>query len=308
MNIQEKIKNTPQKPGVYIMKDENSNILYIGKAKNLKKRVSSYFHAKASDSKTETLLLNIRSIETIITDNEVEALILEGNLIKKYKPRFNIELKENNSYPYIKITRETFPRIIKTRLKADDSALYFGPYTNVKYINRTIKTITDIFPIRRCSINLDHKKQKTPCLNYYLKKCLCPCCGYIDRDTYNDIVNQVIYFLKGQNKKLLQQIKHQMETEAENQRFEQAIQLRERHEALKYLLAEQKITTKPNENEDIIGIAQNKEIYTITVLIKRNGKITGKRDFSVSRGKARDKTIKQFLILLGFVFSDCFFK
>jgi len=297
MNINDNIKSIPEKPGVYLMKSEDNSILYIGKAKNLKKRVSSYFHKKIQNVKTENLISNTASIETIITDNEVEALILESNLIKKYKPKYNIELKENESYPYIKISKETYPRIVKTRIKLDNSALYFGPYTNVKYINRTIRTITDLFPIRRCKVNLDQHKSNTPCMNYHLGKCASPCSGKITKDAYNSIVHQVILFLKGQNTTLLRHIKNEMKKEAKNKRYEQAIQLRERYEALKHLLEEQKITTNPAENEDIIGISHEGGMYTFTVLVKRNGKIIGKRDYTVKNGASSCEVLEQFLSL-----------
>ncbi|MGQ9615436.1 MAG: excinuclease ABC subunit UvrC [Spirochaetota bacterium] len=296
-DISKTINNLPQKPGVYLMKDREGNILYIGKAKNIKKRVSSYFHHKNAGLKTEAMVSHIDTIDTIITDNEVEALILENNLIKKYKPRFNIELKENNTYPYLKITNETFPRLLKTRIRVNDSGLYFGPYTRVKYLNRTIKTLTDIFPIRRCKANLDRVKKSSPCINYYLGKCACPCCGLIDPASYSDIVNQVIYFLKGQNQQLINHIRQEMEKEAKNKRFEQAIQLRERLKALKHLFSEQKITTDQNEDQDIIGIAEYTGGYTVTMLLKRKGNIIGKRDFSIGSEESRDDVVKQFLTL-----------
>jgi excinuclease ABC subunit C len=295
MKIEEKVRTIPHKPGVYMMKDREGQILYIGKAKNLQTRVSSYFHKKATDNKTLALTMRISDIETIMTDNEVEALVLENNLIKRYKPKFNIELKENNQYPYLKLTSETFPRIVKTRIRANDGAVYFGPYTKVKYLNSTIKTITDIFPIRRCTVNLDKKPQSSPCINYYLKKCTCPCCGYIDRDAYSEMVAQVTLFLKGQNKTLLGRIKNDMETQARNQRFERAIELRERYKALTHLLSEQKITTEAGGNEDIIGIAYGEDICAITVLKRRDGKIIGKNDYTVHDSIGLWSVLDQFL-------------
>ncbi len=277
------------------MKNVDNEIIYIGKAKNLKKRVTSYFHKKINEAKTETLIHNISSIDTIITDNEIEALILESNLIKKYKPRFNIELKDNNKYPYIKITDDKFPRILKTRIKKNDSALYFGPYTSVKNINRTIKTITDIFPIRRCSKKPGSKHHGAPCINYYLGKCICPLLGNIDEKDYRELVDQVILFLKGQNSQLLTYMKKEMLNEAQNRRFEQAIQLRERYNALKNLLEDQKITTSGGENEDIVGIANINDTYSITVLIKREGKIIGKRDYIIKNSIGNEEVLEQFL-------------
>ncbi len=316
------ISSIPEKPGVYLMRGEDRSILYIGKAKNLKKRVSSYFHRTLQSSKTKTLVQHISSVETFITDNEVEALILESNLIKQYKPRYNIELKENESYPYIKITRETFPRIIKTRTRIDDGALYFGPYTNASYVNKTIRTITEIFQMRRCSKNLDKKKHSSPCINHYLGKCMCPCCGKISEQEYGALVDQVVLFLKGQNQKLVSRIKRQMEYEAKNRRYEQAMQSRDRLHALEHLLEEQKMTTEAGENEDFIGIAKGDNMYadtatatispetispetttyavntcTVTILVKRNGKLTGKQDYTVKQGDSMPQVLEQFLPL-----------
>ncbi len=279
------------------MKNRNDEIIYIGKAKNLNKRITSYFYKKTNNGKTQFLVHNIANLETIITDNEVEALILESNLIKKFKPKYNIELKDNNRYPFIKITNEKFPRIVKTRLKKEDKAHYFGPYTSVASINRTIKTITDIFTIRRCSRKLDRKISWTPCLNYHLKKCSSPCSGMIDKNQYQNLVNQVILFLKGQQNHLLTHIKSEMQREAQSQRFENAIVLKERYYALMNLLREQKINTIKGENEDIIGIAQVMDTYNITVLNKRAGKIIGKRDYMVENSIGKKNVLEQFLDL-----------
>jgi len=297
MNTRITVRNIPEHPGVYLMKGEDNQILYIGKAKNLKKRVSSYFRRGLQNGKTENLVRQISSVETFITDNEVEALILESNLIKRYKPRYNIELKENESYPCIKITREPFPRIIKTRTKLDDGAIYFGPYTNASYVNRTIRTITEIFPLRRCSLNLDKKRPSTPCINYYLGKCVCPCCGKISTEEYVKLVDQVVLFLKGQNSKLVSSIKKQMEHEAKNRQYEQAMQSRDRFRAINHLLEEQKMTTGTEEDEDFIGVAKGEDACTVTVLVKRNGKMIGKRDYTVKQEKNLPQVLEQFLPL-----------
>ncbi len=296
MDIQQRIHDTPQKPGVYIMKDSSGTILYIGKAKNLRNRLSSYFHRSTDSSKTQALIARVSSIETTITDNEIEALMLENNLIKLHKPKYNIELKENNQYPYLKITKETYPRIVKTRVRSTDGALYFGPYTSVKDLNRIIKSITDIFPIRRCSVNLDKKPRSSPCINYHLKKCACPCCGYIDRDQYDDLVRQVVMFLKGQSTTLLERIRDEMEKEAERKNFEGAIELRERYRAIVHLLSEQKITTTRAENDDIIGMSSAEDLFAFTVLKRREGKIIGKYDYTVYDSGGFGNVLEQFLL------------
>jgi len=297
MDLKGKIKNIPQKSGVYLMKNIDDKIIYIGKAKNLKKRVSSYFYKTVKDSKTNILINNSYNIETIITDNEIEALILESNLIKKYKPKYNIELKDNKKYPFIKITDEEYPKISKTRNKNDPTATYFGPYPNVKYVNRTIKTITDLFPIRRCNKNLNSSQKYSPCLNFYLGKCVSPCSQNINEEDYKKLVEHVILFLEGNNKQLLRKLKKNIEQDAKNQKFEQAIKLRERYKALKNILEEQKITTLKNEDEDIIGLDNNDIKYTIVVLIKREGKIIGKKNYDIESEMGKDEVLGQFLDL-----------
>jgi len=295
MDVIQQIKNLPQKTGVYIMKDQSGNVIYIGKAKNIRSRVSSYFSKKYSGIKNITLAHNTNKIDFITTDNEVEALILESNLIKKYKPRFNIELKDNQKYPFIKITNEKYPRIVKTRIKKDDSSLYFGPYPNVKYINRTIKTITDVFPIRRCSRSSDSGTMKSPCLNYHLGKCVCPFLESVSEEEYKHLVNQVVLFLKGQSDILLQELKKDMEKEAQKLKFEKAIRLREMYLAVKNITEEQKITSLKEENEDIIGIEEEDNLFSVVVFIKRNGKIVGKKDYQVSGGTSKQDVLEQFI-------------
>lgn len=293
----EKIKNIPSRPGVYIMKDREGQVIYIGKAKDLKKRVSSYFQKRFIERKTEALVSRIDAIETIITDNEIEALILESTLIKKHRPKFNIELKDNYKYPYIKITKDIFPQLMKTRIKKDDGSLYFGPYPNVKYINRTLKTITDIFPIRRCGRKFEAGKVTSPCINYYMGKCICPLSGKIGSAEYRNLVDQVVLFLKGQNTQLLSQIKREMEQEAEKRNYEKAIYLRERFTALKKILEDQKVSTEGGEDQDIFGISNIRDTSNVTLLIKRGGKLVGKRDFLVTNPSGEEDVLGRFLAL-----------
>jgi len=279
------------------MKDRAEHIIYIGKAKDLNKRVSSYFQKKPFERKTAALVSQVKSVETILTDNEIEALILESNLIKTHRPRFNIELKDNQKYPYIKITNERLPRITKTRIKKDDGARYFGPFPNVKYINRTIKTITDIFPIRRCKYHSDGKKPSAPCMNFSLGKCFCPLLLEGGEADYEKIVQQVVLFLKGQNKTLLTSLKNEMENESKNRDYEKAIQLRDRYVAVKHLLSDQKINTGDTDDEDIFGIAQSGDHFNVTLFIKRDGKLIGKTDFSVTDQSTGEDVLGEFLDL-----------
>jgi excinuclease ABC subunit C len=295
METRERIGHVPQKPGVYIMRSNNGEILYIGKAKNLRNRVRSYFTGSPSNVKTASLVRSIQAVETIITDNEIEALMLESNLIKKHRPKYNIELKDNQKYPYIKVTSEEFPRIVKTRIKKNDGALYFGPYTSAKAINRTIRTVTEVFPIRRCSKKLQGTASSAPCLNYHLGRCEGPCRTAVDRERYARLVREVVLFLKGKNSELLHQIKSEMEQEALHLRFEQAKLLKERYQALENLMGEQKVTTPGEENEDIIGIKESDGTYGIVMLKKRNGRILGKNDWIVHSGMGKEEVLEQFL-------------
>jgi excinuclease ABC subunit C len=297
METKKQISGIPHAPGVYIMKNNIGEIVYIGKAKDLEKRVGSYFHGVPSDEKTAALIRSVKTVETIMTDNEKEALMLESNLIKKHRPKYNIELKDAQKYPYIKVTAEKYPRIIKTRIRKDDGALYFGPYTSVKAINRTIRSITELFPIRRCSTRLEGGALRQPCLNYHLGRCEGPCTGNVDKTHYDRLVHEVVLFLRGQHSELLNRLKEQMQQEADKKRFERALLLRERYHAIEDLLGEQKVTTPGKENEDIIGIAQHGHTYSIVLLKKRNGRIIGKEDWIVQSDMSQETALEEFLDL-----------
>ena len=297
METKKQISGIPGSAGVYIMKNNAGKIVYIGKAINLRRRVGSYFQKTPSDEKTAALVRSVETVETIITDNETEALMLESNLIKKHRPKYNIELKDNQKYPYIKVTSEKYPRIIKTRIRKNDGALYFGPYTSAKAINRTIRTITELFPIRRCSTRLDDRSRGQPCLNYHLGRCEGPCRGSVDKAYYDRLVHEVVLFLRGQNGELLNRLKEEMKAEADGRRFERALALKERYQALEKLLGEQKVTTPGKENEDIIGTARRGHTYSIVLLKKRNGKIIGKADWIVQSEMGRETALEEFLDL-----------
>lgn len=204
-DLKDKVTKLPDQPGVYIMKDKYDEIIYVGKGKSLKNRVRQYFQStKNKAPKVIAMVRQIDDFEYIIVDNEVEALILESNLIKKYKPKYNILLKDDKQYPYIKVTlNEKYPRVIKTRRVLKDGAKYFGPYPNVYAVNDTIDIIREVYPLRVCNRNLEKmNKKERPCLNYYIGKCLGPCQGNVDRDKYMDMVNEVIMFLSGRKEEL----------------------------------------------------------------------------------------------------------
>ena len=243
-NIEEELKKLPDKPGVYIMKDEKDEIIYVGKAKNLKKRVRQYFQSsKNNPPKVNALVKNIYEFEYIIVDNEVEALILEANLIKKHKPRYNILLRDDKQYPYIKITtNEKYPRVIKTRRVLKDGAKYFGPYPNGYAVNDTLEIIRNLYPIRTCKLNLEKNIGKDrPCLNYYIDRCLAPCQGDVDEDDYNEMIEEIIMFLNGKEEKLIEIIEDKMKRAAESLDFENAARYRDQINSLKLILEKQKI-------------------------------------------------------------------
>ncbi|RKX96665.1 MAG: excinuclease ABC subunit C [Spirochaetes bacterium] len=297
----EKVKRLPSKPGVYLMKGKDGKIIYIGKAKNLKNRVSSYFQtANQYNEKVRALISKIETFDIVLTDNEIEALMLENNLIKKHRPYYNIELKDNERYPYIKITNERFPRIIKTRIKKDDKSYYFGPFPSVKSINNTIRTITDIFPLRRCNRKID-RQDYSPCLNYYLGKCKSPCSGKINEQDYNKMVKQVLLFLRGKGKKLIDIVEKEMQEAAKNYNYEHAIELRERLKAINSIMEEQKITSTSNANEDIIAIYDDGDTTHVSILVKRKGKIVGLKDFEYTAKMDKKDSFEQFL---GLYYSD----
>ena len=277
----EEISKLPEKPGVYLMKSEDETIIYVGKAKNLKNRVSSYFISNSSHSiKTKTLVKNIYDFEYIITDTEVEALILENNLIKKYKPRFNIRLKDDKTYPYIKITNERFPRVLKVREILKDGAKYFGPYTSDYDVNFTIDAINDTFMLRKNNRDLT-KKYNRPCLNYYIKKCYAPCMNYITIEDYNQIIENVELFLNGKSDELLNVLDKKMKNAAKKEDFEIAIIYKKQINSLNNLNIKQKISVNSSISQDIIGIAKNSEISCITIFFVREGLLLGRENFLV---------------------------
>ena len=245
-SLDEKIAKIPDLPGVYLMKNSQGRVIYIGKASQLQKRVKSYFSGKTLASKTLALVNSIRDIEYILTDSAVEALILEDKLIKKIQPWYNIQLKDDKSYPRLKLTlQEDFPRLFTTRRLLSDGARYFGPYPNAGALRTTLKAIKKTFPLRKCrkKITAGQKASPRPCLNYYIQQCLAPCQGKLKKETYLPIVQQVILFLQGRYKDLLDSLQKEMEDAAKSLEFEKAAKLRNQIFALK------KITRRMNIRE-----------------------------------------------------------
>ncbi len=280
--IEEQLKNLPEKSGVYIMKDENDHIIYIGKAISLKNRVRQYFRDSNNDPKVVAMVKKIADFEYIVTDNELEALILENQLIKKHKPHYNILLKDDKTYPYIKITNETYPRILKVRTVLKDGALYFGPYTNVFALNDYLEAVNDIFKLRNCNRNIEksQKSNERPCLNYYIKKCSAPCNSKISKEDYQADVKDAIEILKGNTNLVREYLTEKMYQASKNLNFEEAAKLRDKINSLDNLFDKQKIISSDIEkNQDYIALSHDATNIVFTVFFVRNGKVSGQESF-----------------------------
>lgn len=285
------LKNLPEKPGVYIMKNSLGEIIYVGKAKILKNRVRSYFqHSKNHSEKVKVMVKNISEFEYIVTDSEMEALILECNLIKKHSPRYNIALKDDKFYPFIKITtNDDYPRVFVTRKYAKDGAKYFGPYTNGTAVYETITLINKIFPIRTCKLLINEGGEKVrPCLNYHIKKCIAPCAGYVTKEQYSEMINDIMDILNGKDKTIIKTLKRDMEDASMNLEFEKAAKYRDKILAIEAIVEKQKIFKTMEGDEDFINIYQDEKDSCIQIFFSREGKITGREHF-IFENTADDK-------------------
>ena len=304
-NIEEELKQLPDKPGVYIMKDKDDEIIYVGKAISLKNRVRQYFQSSRNQGlKVKSMVSHIYEFEYIIVDNEVEALILEANLIKKHKPKYNILLRDDKQYPYIKVTlNEKYPRVIKTRQVLKDGAKYFGPYPSATAVNDAIDIIHDIYPIRTCKLNLEKNMGKfRPCLNYHIGKCNAPCLGNVDEEEYLEMINKVLKFLSGRKDDLINIIEEKMINASKYLEFEKASIYRDQINSLKLLQEEQKIVTSNIIDQDVIGMAKGIEEVCVQVFFIRGGKIIGREHylmedmFNTERKEIISSFLKQFYI------------
>ena len=283
-DIQEHLKQLPAEPGVYLMKDKFDNIIYVGKAKILKNRVRQYFQSsKNHSSKVKSMVKNIDKFEYIITDSELEALILECNLIKKYKPKYNVLLRDDKTYPYIKVTtNEDFQRVLKVRKVIKDKAKYFGPYTNTTAVNDTLDIIKNIYPIRTCNIDIERaiKTNMRPCLNLHIKRCVGPCTGNVTKEEYNKMIEEIILFLSGKEEKLIDILKEKMNKCAMDFNFEEAAIYRDKIKSLEDMMEKQKIDTSTSDlNQDVIAMARAHDEACVQVFFVRNGKIVGREHF-----------------------------
>lgn len=278
-----KIENLPKLPGVYLFKNKNNKIIYIGKAKSLFNRVKSYFFASSTSVKTEALVSKIIDVDVIVTDNELEALILEANLIKQHTPRYNVNLKDDKSYPYIVITNEVFPQVYPTRRIIADGSKYFGPYTEVKTMKQALKVLRDVFKIRSCKYNLTeetikNKKYKI-CLDYHIKKCDGPCEGLISKEEYNKMINEVEQVLRGNIDGLINSLNQEMLKYSSELKFEKAAEIRNKLESLKVYANTQKVVSHDLVDRDIITFAADIPDGVAAIFNIRKGKLINRKKF-----------------------------
>ncbi len=280
MTIDEKLKNLPTDAGVYIHKNENGKIIYIGKAKNLRNRIRQYFQSSRNmDAKTRRLVSNIADFEFIVVDNEVEALVLESNLIKKHKPRYNILLKDDKQYPHLKITNEPFSKVVITRKIIRDGAKYYGPFLPAALARKTLDLINRTFQLRTCNIEIDGKLPR-PCLEYHLKRCLAPCVRELCKpDEYKEAVSDVKLLLDGKNKQLADDLEQRMWQFAEKQNYELAAKYRDLRSTVRALAEQQKMATTPDRDVDIFGYYRKDSQLALQLFTMREGKIVGRREF-----------------------------
>ena len=268
--------NLPNKPGVYIMRDDTDTIIYIGKAKNLVKRVKSYFREKLDRPKTQILMSHFDSLEYIVTNSEKEALILEATLIKKHRPRYNVQLKDDKRYPYVKITSESFPRLVITRNVTKDG-IYFGPFTDVGSVKQTVKFLKSLFKIRTCR-NMDG-----PCLNAQIDLCYAPCDGKISEKEYSEIINKIDLFFQGKYSTIVKNLKEEMAEAAKNEEYEKAAVIRDQIASIEEIMEKQFVDLVDDDlDQDVIAIAPSKNEVVVIIMPIRNGKIVGRDDFLMS--------------------------
>jgi len=304
------IKNVPQGPGVYLFKDRSGKVLYIGKAKNLNKRIHSYFSkGKDHPCKLSLMLMNADTMEHIVTATEKEALILEGNLIKGYRPRYNVVLKDDANYPLLKLDINAgYPRLTIVRRMKNDGALYFGPFTSASAVRSTLRLIGPIFPLRKCKTRGIPKRSR-PCLNYQLERCLAPCCLDVRVEDYQEIVGQVKLFLEGRNKELISQLKETMQKASRELDFEKAARVRDQIRAVEKTVERQTVVSTEMKDQDVIGLSRSGKEAGIVILFVRGGSMVGSRGYCIhgeweNPSEPLEAFLKQYYRDRGFVPSE----
>ena len=300
--ISDQLKKIPEKPGVYIMKDEKGNIIYVGKAVNLRNRVKQYFQSLSGQTpKVHVMVSKIKEFEYIITGSEVEALILECNLIKRYKPKFNILLKDDKNYPYIKVTlNEEYPRVFITRKVVKDGAKYFGPYTSVNDVRQTINFLKKIFPVKSCNKKLPKDiGNGRPCLNYHINQCMAPCQGFVTKEEYNIVIKDICNFLLGKQDELIAKLEKDMLKASQNMDYEKAAAMRDKISSLNNMFQEQRVLSTSLEDLDIVAMARIDKYSSVQIFFVRSGKLVGRKSFIFDDIEEDDKElmgsfIKQF--------------
>ena len=282
----------PEKPGVYLFKNERETVIYVGKAKSLKHRIKSYF-ASTHDIKTRFLMDKAAHIEIITTTNEYEALLLENNLIKRYKPRYNINLKDGKTYPVIRATNERFPRVFRTRRIVLNGSAYFGPFPKANQIDVYLDLVNRLFPLRKCKGRM--RKRSNPCLNYHIGRCSAPCCGLIDEQTYATRVGNVRKLLSGKTEELLRELRETMKTASQELAFEKAAHVRDQIAAVVSLSEDQNVVDLRGEESDYIGLATRGDIYAFSVFQLRAGKLIGRELFRTETYAQEDEALVQFI-------------
>lgn len=296
-SLEQKIDHLPTHPGVYLFKDRKGTILYIGKAGNIKHRVSSYFQRpEDKDTKTLAMLENVADIDTIVTDTEKEALILENNLIKAHRPRYNVKLRDDKNYPCLKLSmEEDFPTLTIVRRIKKDGSIYFGPYPSATSLKETLRLIRRIFSIRTC-LDTKFSNRLRPCINYQMGRCLGPCSGKIDPRSYQEIVHQVRMFLEGKNRELVERLKMKMEEEAEKLHFEVAARIRDQIEHIEKIIEKQKIVSTDFLDRDVIGFYRQDHTFVVHPLFIRGGKLLGGKGFTFpATGLPDEEVLSSFL-------------
>jgi excinuclease ABC subunit C len=284
--IREKLKNLSLTPGCYLWKSISGEVLYVGKAINLASRVRSYLQKNHPDPKTRALALEIHDLDWIATTTEMEALILEANLIKKYSPKYNIQLKDDKRYPYICVSlSEPYPMVFLTRRKRQSKDRFFGPYTDVKTARETLNLIQKIFPVRKTRLNLPLAKPQRPCLNFHMHRCLGPCQGNVTEETYHEIIKEIIQFLEGKKDNLVQFLKSKMLDHSERMEFELASKFRDRQIIIEKFRERQSIVSQDGGDEDILGLARRDEYAEAILLEVRGGRLEGKKAFPLIHTK-----------------------
>lgn len=279
-NIEAEIKKLPSKPGVYIMRDKNDAIIYVGKAVSLKNRVSQYFRKTNKTVRIQRMVSLIDHFEYIVVDNEAEALILECNLIKKNMPKFNVLLKDDKAYPYIKIdVKSDYPNVFYTRSIKNDGAKYFGPYANPYAAKEMINFIKERFQIRQCKV---FKSNKRACLNYHIKRCLAPCVNYVSKEEYRKQIDQIIMLLEGKTESIIKNLENEMKKAAEKQDYETAAKLRDRISAIEHFSQEQKVSNINEKSIDVIGVFKNEIYCVVEIFFVRNSKMIGREHYFLS--------------------------